>query len=255
MKKYLIFAFVAASLFVSLGLNLKAVAGKNEPVILGLAATPKPKIWAHIERIEFDKREVLIGCPPDDRQRERSKDPNSCDYYGTNQIVAVKTLVSNPKNVPITYQYTVSGGRIRGEGANVTWDLSGVRPKDYTITVAIKGKSGVSEVTQTNSITLRECEHCFVCICPTLEITGSKSVRASESVAFTAKLSGGTTLDISYNWTISQGEIVSGQGTPQIKVKTTPEMTGNLQVTLEIQWLELCSGCSPMTTKTVEITK
>jgi hypothetical protein len=35
------------------------------------------------------------------------------------------------------YIYTVTAGKVVGEGPNVEWDLTGVAPGKYTITVAI----------------------------------------------------------------------------------------------------------------------
>ena len=244
MRKYFIVLLIAASLFVSAGLNFNVLAGENESAKLTLKATPDSRKLARLERIELDKKEVIIPCPPNPyRSQTMGNSPCYDNFYG---LVDVKTFVSNPKNVPLTYEYKVSGGRIKGEGANVTWDLSGLRPRQtFTITVSIKGKRGVSEETQTRQIAIEDCYHCDIyCACPTISVTnGNSNIRASESAVFTARVEGGTGGDITYNWTVSQSEIVAGQGTSQIKVKTTREMTGEIRATLEIGGYGLCPEC------------
>lgn len=250
MKKYFIFAFIAILLSNAFPPETYVSATVNEKALFVPAATPKPKILVRIEKLALDKEEVIIACPP--MQIPRSFE-NPC-YDELYYLVNVKTFVTNPKNVSLTFEYKVSGGRITGEGANVVWDLKGVRPGTYMISVAIKGNRGVSDEVRAQQITIRECHHCpIICLCPDLEIKGNKSVRASESTVFTANAEGGTAVEIAYKWTVSQGEIVRGQGTPQIKVKTTPEMTGTIEATIEIDSPLLCSNCPRTTTKTVEI--
>lgn len=94
-----------------------------------------------------------------------------------------------------------------------------------------------------------------MCFCPALAVTGGRNITASESLVFTANVAGGTGAEISYKWTVSQGEIVKGQGTPQIKVKTTPEMTGEITATVEIDGSRLCALCPRTDSETVSITK
>ncbi len=63
-------------------------------------------------------------------------------------------------------------------------------------------------------------------------------------MTFTANVSGGSQddSDVKYTWTTSQGEIISGQGTPVITVQTTPEMAGeNVTATVEIGGLCDCT--------------
>jgi hypothetical protein len=51
-------------------------------------------------------------------------------------------------------------------------------------------------------------------------------------MTFVANVSGA---DVTYNWTVSAGQIVSGQGTSSITVSTTSEMAGqNVTATVEI---------------------
>ena len=65
----------------------------------------------------------------------------------------------------LTYNYTVSGGRIVGQGANVTWDVGGLQPGTYTITAGVNDGCGVCGQTQTKTITVKECAKCEIPCC------------------------------------------------------------------------------------------
>jgi hypothetical protein len=58
------------------------------------------------------------------------------------------------------YLYTVTAGKIVGEGQNVMWDLSGVSPGTYMITAAVDDGRGVFGQTQTRKIVVKECADC-----------------------------------------------------------------------------------------------
>jgi hypothetical protein len=62
--------------------------------------------------------------------------------------------------------------------------------------------------------------------------------------------------DMTYNWTVSAGEIVEGQGTPKIKVKTTREMAGgNLTASVEISSERVAGICGRTASERVAISK
>ena len=61
----------------------------------------------------------------------------------------------DPESDVLTYNYTVSGGRIVGQGANVKWDVGGFSPGHYTITAGVNDGCGVCGKTQTKTITVQ----------------------------------------------------------------------------------------------------
>lgn len=61
----------------------------------------------------------------------------------------------DPENDVLTYVYKVSGGKIIGTGANVTWDLSVVETGYYTITAAADDGCGVCGKFLTRTILVR----------------------------------------------------------------------------------------------------
>jgi hypothetical protein len=168
--------------------------------------------------------------------------------------VNVTTDAVDPENDVLTYQYNVSGGRIVGQGANVSWDLTGAQPGTYTITAGVDDGCGVCGKTQTRTITVANCECIDVCQCPTLDVTGTVgAVRPGETITFTANVSGGTQSNVTYNWTVSPGAtITEGQGTPVIRVATSADMAGQ-SVTGTVNIGGVCAECPTNGSATVQI--
>src|SRR5688500_11941900 len=121
MTKYFILLLIAVSVFVSPGSSSKSAAGQNRSAVVG----PTPAAFAEIEKIEFDKDEVMGSCLP--------CKPRTPPWDDSGQVT-VKTIVKNLEKVALSYIYTVSGGRIIGKGESVTWDLNGVDPGFYVVT-------------------------------------------------------------------------------------------------------------------------
>ncbi len=251
MNKYIFLLLLigAVSLFVSLEVDSKVSAGKTD--LTFIVSTPTPEVFADVEKLELDRDEVTLPCPPGRRPPEGK----TC---GDDFMVKVKTFAVNPKKSELTYQYTVSGGRIIGRGAEVAWDLSGVRSGTYTITAAVDDGAGFFGKAQTETLRIRECGCGFADACPTIEVsTPYRSVKACETITFTVKTSGIPDSDAgSYSWTVSAGEIIEGQGTPQIKVKTDGQMAGgSVTAAVEISSDRIAGICETNASETVSITK
>jgi hypothetical protein len=187
-----------------------------------------PNIPANVTGLNVSDSEVMLPCPPGRRPVE-----GSCND-GTSLSVA--TTATDAENDVLTYNYTVSGGRIVGQGANVTWDVGGLQPGSYTITAGVNDGCGVCGQTQTRTITVKECVKCEIpCACTNVNsVTGPSGVTAAgDTMTFTANTSGD--VDVTYNWSVSAGTIESGQGTASITVRTTAEMAGtNVTATVEL---------------------
>jgi len=189
---------------------------------------------ASINSVTLSDSEITIGCQPGYKSAS-----GSCD---DSRSVSVATSASDPENDPLVYNYTVSGGRIVGSGANVTWDLSGVEKGTYTITTGVDDGCGVCGKTDTKTITVKECADCVkLCDCPSVSVSGPAGItNPGQSMTFTANVSGGA--NVTYNWTVSAGTISSGQGTSSITVDTTKEMA-NTSVTASLQIGGLDENC------------
>ena len=202
--------------------------------------------FANVTNLALSETEVSKGCLPG----YRPADGTTCS---DTMSVGVTTTAVDPENDVLTYNYTVSGGRIVGTGANVSWDLTGTNPGTYTITAGVDDSCGVCGQTQTKTITVKECNCVLVCVCPTLTVTGPPSVTVpGDTMTFTANVSGGNGEAVTYNWTVTSGTIIEGQGTPVVRVATTPEMAGG-NVTATVNIGGVCDECKKDASETGSI--
>jgi hypothetical protein len=200
---------------------------------------------ANVESLTLSTDRITIPCPS-------SLKGTTCSDNWTISV-STKATDKDKKDI-LTYNYTVSGGRIIGSGANVTWDLSGVRPGTYTITAGADDGCGVCGMTKTETVTVEECNCTQPCVAPMANVTGSSEVaKAGEIITFTANVSGATQANITYNWTLSKGTIVAGQGTPSISVETAYLDGQAITATVEIGGINNCVGGAITDSETIEI--
>lgn len=195
---------------------------------------------ANVDSVTLSDTEITLPCPPG-----RTSRSGACSDSKT---ISVATRASDPENDVLTYNYTVSGGRIVGTGANVQWDLSSAQAGTYTIVTGVDDGCGVCGRTDTKTITIRECPDCEAppptCPdCSSVSVSGPAGVTtAGDTMTFTATASGAN----SYNWTVTAGTIESGQGTPSITVRTTKEMAGsNVTATVNVGFSGRPANCGP----------
>ncbi len=202
--------------------------------------------FADVTNLELGETRITGRCAPGFRAREGT---TCSDDMAAN----VTTTAVDPEGDVLTYNYTVSGGRIVGQGANVSWDLTGAQPGTYTITAGVDDSCGVCGKTQTRTIVVAACDCIKVCECPTLSVTGPAGVTApGETMTFTANVSGGTGETVTYDWTVSNGTITEGQGTPVIRVATTTEMAGG-NVEAKVRIGGVCEECNKDASETGSI--
>jgi len=158
---------------------------------------------------------ITLPCPPDMHSTS-----GSCPAAPTSSV-NLTTTASDPDGDTLLYSYTVTGGRVTGEGANVAWDLSGMGPGTYTASVDVDDGCGCI-TSSTTSVTIATCSDCVPnLVCPTVNVTCPSDVSEGGSVTFTANFTQGTPqVTPTYNWTVSAGTITSGQGTSAITVDT-----------------------------------
>ncbi|MEZ5308914.1 MAG: hypothetical protein R2684_17345 [Pyrinomonadaceae bacterium] len=195
-----------------------------------------PNKPATINSVDLSRDTIKKPCPAGYRPREGE----TCD---DDQTVNIRTSATDPENDVLTYNYTVSGGRIEGQGANVTWDLSGVSEGEYTMTVGVDDSCGQCTEPVTKTVTVSSCDCVQACDCGSLEVSGPPAViKPCEEMTFRAEVSGGNQNDYTYNWTVSDGEIVRGQGTPTIVVGNTCELAGQT-ITATVDVASECEQC------------
>jgi hypothetical protein len=173
---------------------------------------------------------ITLPCPP-------GTTSSTCPATATTSVT-LTTSASDPDGDTLLYTYTVTGGRITGEGASVTWDLSGVTPGTYTASVEVDDGCGC--ITSANTtVTIANCPDC-VPPCPTVNVSCPDSVQQGSPATFTANVSGGPGTQ-TYNWSVSTGTITSGQGTSSITVDTAGKAGSTITATVELGGL--ASSC------------
>jgi hypothetical protein len=198
-------------------------------------------IPAVINSVNLSSTTITLGCPAG------TVSDNGCSDSRT---INVTTSASDAENDVLTYNYTVSGGRIVGTGANVQWDLSGATAGTYTITTGVDDGCGVCGKTNTQTVTVADCAGCHPkCDCATLSVQGPGGVtNPGETMTFT--LSGARSNAV--NWSVSAGTIESGQGTSSITVRTATGMT-NVTATAEITGTDPGCNCQTSASETAAV--
>jgi len=104
--------------------------------------------FADVTDLVLTAEEVVTECADKTQNKKRPAKVNK---------ISVKTVAVDPENDVLIYNYKVSGGKIVGQGANVVWDLTGVKPGTYTITAGVDDSCGVCGRTQTRTVVVKEC--------------------------------------------------------------------------------------------------
>jgi hypothetical protein len=146
----------------------------------------------------------------------------ACDNSGAPQVQLTAKAVS-PGGNPIKYKWTTSDGVISGEGPVVTWNLAGLKPGYHKASLDIQsaGSDGTCQAFSSVSVLVNPCAEVRP-VCPAIEITCPTNIAIDQPLTFTSRYSGGVPANITpaYNWTVSAGTIIEGQGTDTIKVDT-----------------------------------
>jgi hypothetical protein len=176
---------------------------------------------ANVNDVLLDESTVVRPPVPGARPREGAA-------TSPDMILDVSTSATDPENDVLTYNYSVTGGKIVGSGAQVKWDLTGLPPGTYSIVVGVDDGFGMLGRTVAKEITVLGCPCIVDTECPTITILGPDLLEAES--AFTARVSGGTAESVTYEWTVENGEIREGQGTESVRVRLPAKGTGKVRV-------------------------
>jgi hypothetical protein len=138
-------------------------------------------------------------------------------------VIQLNAVAASPDGNPIRYAWRVAAGRLAGDGASVKWDVSGLTPGTYRAYVDIDTGTGeaLCHAFSTTAVVVNR-RVPPPPSCPTVRISCPENTVAGAPVDFSATISGGTpSASPAYNWVVSAGTIVSGQGTNSIRVDTT----------------------------------
>ncbi len=148
--------------------------------------------------------------------------------------VQLRADAQSPEGKPLRYEWKATDGRIIGEGANPVWDLSGVAPGRYTASVDVTtGEAGCTGFTST-MVNVVDCPPVPE-VCPNISVSCPTPGAPGAPATFSADISGGTPgRSPAYNWTVTGGRIISGEGTSSITGDTTGLSGSELRATVEV---------------------
>lgn len=146
----------------------------------------------------------------------------ACADGGSPRVKLTAKAVS-PGGYPIKYRWTTSAGTISGEGPEVTWNLAGLQPGYHKASLDIQsvGSEGACQAFSSVSVLVNPCA-VVQPVCPNIEIVCPTNAGIDQPLTFTSRVAGGSNPASTpvYNWTVSAGTIIEGQGTNTIKVDT-----------------------------------
>jgi hypothetical protein len=188
---------------------------------------------------------VLRPCPPG---------YNSASCTPTGSEVTLTANAADPDNDQMLYTWSVTGGRLSGEGRSVTWDLSGVANGTYTASVEVND-GNQHTASSSATVTVAECTGCEKPPppCPVVSVSCPNDVGPGEPITFTASVSGGESgATWTYNWSVSAGTISSGQGTSTITVDTAGLAGQSVTATVSIGGADpSCTGTTASCTSSI----
>jgi hypothetical protein len=181
---------------------------------------------------------ALLSAPQSSAQRTRTvaaanaplslsltADANTvtaCANGGAPQVKLTANAVS-PGGYPIKYKWSTSDGIIMGEGPLVTWNLAGLAPGYHKASLDIQsvGAEGSCQAFSSITVLVNPCP-AVKPVCPAIEITCPTTVAIDQPLTFSSRATGGVPANSNpaYNWSVSAGTIIAGQGTDTIKVDT-----------------------------------
>lgn len=176
----------------------------------------------------FRKRLPPISDPPVIQLKSSSSlvavcptGQHSSDVCSTASEVELSATAGSPEvDADLLFTWNVTGGRIRGEGKKVMWDLAGVAEGTYTATVEVNGGNQLT-ATDATKVTVTRCSDCvwMESPCPTISVSCPSAVDLNQPIIFEASVAGGYYEGkLTYTWSVTSGEIVRGQGTSKITV-------------------------------------
>ena len=203
------------------GLALATVIG----MLVFASVDAKPKKKKRTERVSGPPTLSLAADPATVR---------ACnDEAARVQLIAT---ARSPEGRPLRYKWTTNGGKLNGQGSNTSWDLAGAQAGVYQAVVEVDDGRGLCVAFSSVAVVVTECPPTRPqIVCPTVNVSCPDTATENAPVTFTATLSGGSAnITPSYNWTVSAGRIISGQGTPSITVDTAGMAGQTIRASLDV---------------------
>jgi hypothetical protein len=202
-----------------------------------LRTPPPPPNQPPTVSVSSSSASITLPCP-------EGTSSTTCTASASRSVDLTANAV-DPDNDTLLFTWSVTGGKLTGEGRGVVWDLSGANPGTYTATVDVNDGNGHTANGST-TVTIAACTGC-VPPCPTVSVSCPSDVDQGSPITYTASVSGDAS--VTYNWSVSAGTISSGQGTSSITVDTAGLGGQTVTATVELGGLDpSCSRTASCTT-------
>jgi len=181
-------------------------------------------------------REVLMNVSPTLSLTAENSAVTSC-ATGESAQVKLNARTTSAAGQSIRYRWSATSGRIVGDGPVVTWDLTGLAPGYYKAFVEIEtgDTNEHCEAFSSTNVLVNECPPPPP-VCPNVAVTCPTDVAVDQPITFSSNVTGGTPESSRiYNWAVSAGTIIEGQGTSTIKVDTKGLAGQTIRATLSIE--------------------
>src|SRR2546423_1409156 len=155
-------------------------------------------------------------------------------------LIHLTANATSGSSASLHYKWTANGGRISGSGADTTWDLSSERAGVYQAVVDVDEGDENCASFASIAVVVTTCQPPPPPpppppSCPTVTVSCPDSATETAPVTFSANVSGGSSsVTPIYTWTINNGHIASGQGTPTITVDTAGLAGQTIRATLDV---------------------
>ena len=201
---------------------------------------PPPPNVAPVGSVSPSSASITLPCPP-------GTSSTTCTP-SSSASVDLSANYTDENNDTLLFTWTVSGGRLSGQGKAVTWDLSGVAPGSYTASVVVDD-GNQHAVNGSSTVTVANCTDCKP-PCPQLSVSCPSDVPEGTPITFNARVDGDA--NVTYNWSVSAGTIESGQGTSSITVSTGGLGSQTVTATVELGGLDpSCSKTASCSTSVI----
>ena len=192
--------------------------------------------------ISASNSSITLPCP-----RTTTTGSANCP---TGTEVTLSSYATDP-GYELFFTWSVTAGRIRGEGRKVTWDLSGVPVGTYTATIEAKD-AHQHTVAAATTVAVSNCKECEAPppMCPALSVSCPDDLEPNKPITFEAKVTGGEPeTKATITWSVTAGKIISGQGTSKITVSASEtERRRSITATASLDGVDpSCSGTASCT--------
>jgi hypothetical protein len=170
----------------------------------------------------------------------RPAGPSGC-LSGERLRLDLKVDVADIDEGNLEYRYSVTTGRIIGKGPNVVWEIQDARPGGYVADVRVKDRHGATTSSSTR-VTFEWSDSYDPGIwAPKIQPSCPATVIEGRPALISIRLDAGPherLPKLKFNWTLTAGRIIKGDGTRIIKVDTKGLGGQEISATVDVYGLD-----------------